>query len=83
MALEVPNITIVVRGEEANGIVDLSTRVDNALRVMGEPCKMNAILLTPKLLCVFSFLAVVDLERVVVACDNGKLACIVEVERGN
>jgi hypothetical protein len=44
---------------------------------------MYAILLTLKLLCVLSFLAVVDLESVVVACYNGKLARVIEVERGD
>jgi uncharacterized protein involved in cysteine biosynthesis len=42
---------------------------------------MYAILLTLKLLRVLSFLAIVDLEGVVVARYNGKLASVVEVER--
>lgn len=42
---------------------------------------MYAILLALEFLCVLSFLAIVDLESVVVACYNGKLARVVEVER--
>lgn len=44
---------------------------------------MHAILLRLQLFGVLSFFAVVDLEGVVVACYDGKLACVVEVEGGD
>src|SRR5690242_3745134 len=44
---------------------------------------MHAILLRLELFRMLSFFAVVDLEGVVVAGHNGKLACVVEVERGD
>jgi len=41
---------------------------------------MHAILLTLEFFGVLAFLAVVDLERVVVACYDCKLARVVEIE---
>lgn len=41
---------------------------------------MYAVFLTLELLCMFPLLAVVDLQRVVVAGYDGKLASVVEVE---
>jgi len=71
VALEVADVRVVVRGQEADGIVDLCARVDDALGMVAEARKVDAILLALKLLCVLAFLAVVDLERVVVARYNG------------
>ncbi len=71
MALEVADVRVVVCGEKADGIVHLGTRVDDALRMVTEARKMDAVFLTLKLFGVLAFLAVVDLERVVVARDNG------------
>jgi hypothetical protein len=72
-----------VCGEVSDRVVDLCTRVDDALRMVREAREMYAILLTLQLLCVLAFLAVVDLEGVVVACYDGKLARVVEVEGGD
>jgi hypothetical protein len=69
--------------EISDGIVDFCTCINDALRMVGESRKMNTILLTLELLCVFTLLAVVDLERVVVACYNREFACVVKVERGD
>lgn len=44
---------------------------------------MDTVLLALKLLRMLAFLAVVDLERVIVACHNGKLARVVKVQRGD
>ena len=60
--------------------VDFGAGVDDALRVVREASKMHAVLLTLQLLCVLPFLAIVDLERVVVACYDGELARVIEVE---
>jgi len=81
VAFEVADVGVVVRGEVADRVVDFCTRVDDALRMVGEARKMYAIFLTLQLFCVLSFLAVVDLEGVVVARYYGKLACVIEVER--
>jgi hypothetical protein len=62
VALEVADIRIVVCREEADGIVDLCARVDDALRMVTEARKIFSML---------AFFAVVDLEGIVVACDNG------------
>jgi hypothetical protein len=83
VALEVADIGVVVCGEEAQGVVDLCAGVDDALGMVGEARQMDAILLRLELFRVLALLAVVDLEGVVVACDNGKLARVVEVERGD
>jgi hypothetical protein len=48
-----------------------------------EARKVDTILLTLQLLRVLALLAVVDLERVVVACYDGEFARVVEVERGD
>ena len=71
MALEVADVRVVVCGEEADGVVDLCTRADDALGMVAEARKMDAILLTLELLGVLAFFAVVDLEGIVVARDNG------------
>jgi hypothetical protein len=71
VALEVADIRIVVCREEADGIVDLCARVDDALRMVTEARKMDAVLLALKLFSMLAFFAVVDLEGIVVACDNG------------
>lgn len=57
--------------------------VKDALGVMREPGKMHAILLALQLLCMFALLTVVYLQRVIVASYNGKLAGVVEIERGH
>lgn len=54
-------------GEVANRVVNFCTRVDDALRMVGEACEMDAIFLTLEFFRMFPFLAVVDLEGVVVA----------------
>jgi hypothetical protein len=69
--------------EVSNGIVDFCTCINDALRMVGESRKMDAILLTLEFLCVLAFLAVVDLERVVVACYNREFARVVKVEGGD
>lgn len=83
VALEVADVRVVVCGEEAQGVVDLCAGVDDALGMVGEARQMDAILLRLELFGVLALFAVVDLEGVVVACDNGKLARVVEVERGD
>jgi uncharacterized protein involved in cysteine biosynthesis len=80
VALEVADVRVVVRRQIADSIVDLCARVDDALCMMGESREVHAVLLALELLCVLSFLAVVDLKRVVVACYNGELARVVEVK---
>lgn len=70
-------------GEVANRIVDFRTRIDNALRMVGEARKVHAILLALELLGMLAFLAVVNLECVVVACYNSELPRVIKVERGN
>ena len=71
MALEVADVRVVVCGEEADGVIDLCTGIDYALRMVTEARQMHAVLLALELLGVLAFFAIVDLERVVVACDNG------------
>lgn len=44
---------------------------------------MYAVLLRLQFLGMLAFLAVVDLESVVVSGYNGELACVVEVKRGD
>ena len=83
VAFEVADVRVVVCGEEAQGVVDLCAGVDDALGMVGEARQMDAILLRLELFGVLALFAVVDLEGVVVACDNGKLARVVEVERGD
>ena len=70
-------------GEEAQGVVDLCAGVDDALGMVGEARQVDTILLRLELFGVLALFAVVDLEGVVVVCDNGKLARVVEVERGD
>jgi hypothetical protein len=83
VALEVADVRVVVCGEEAQGVIDFGAGVDDALGMVGEARQVDAILLRLELLRVLALFAVVDLEGVVVACDNGKLARVVEVERGD
>jgi hypothetical protein len=71
VALEVADIRVVVGGEKADGVVDLCTCADDTLCMVTEARKMDAILLTLKLLGVLAFFAVVNLEGIVVARDNG------------
>lgn len=80
MALEVADVRVVVCGEEADGVVDLGTRADDALGMVAEARQMYAVLLALELLGVLAFFAVVDLEGIVVACDNGQFARVVKVE---
>lgn len=81
MALEIAYVRVVVGGEEADGIVDLGTGVDDALGMVTEARKVHAVFLTLQLFGVLALLAVVDLKRVIVACYNGKFARVVKVER--
>ena len=67
--------------EETDRIIDLGACIDDTLRMVREARQVHAILCAPQLLCVLAFLAVVDLERVVVAGNDGKFARVVEVER--
>jgi hypothetical protein len=83
MALEVPDVRVVVCGEEADGVVDLCARVDDALRMVTKARKMYAVLLALELLCMLAFFAVVDLEGIVVARDNCQFARVVKVEGGD
>lgn len=69
-------------GEEAYCVVDLGTGIYNALRMVAEACKVDAVFLRLELFCVLAFFAVVNLERVVVAGYDGKFARVVEVEGG-
>lgn len=70
-------------GEEADGIVNLGTSVDDALGMVTEARKVNAVFLALELFGVFALLAVVDLKRVVVARYNREFARVVKVERGD
>lgn len=67
-------------GQEADGVVHLGACVYDALGMMREAREVNAVLLALELLCMPALLAVVYLERIVIAGNDGKLARIVEVE---
>jgi hypothetical protein len=51
--------------------------------MMREAREMHAVFLRLELFGMFTFLTVVNLQRVVVACYNGELARVVEVEGGD
>jgi hypothetical protein len=74
VSLEVPYVRVVVCGEVANGVVDLCAGIDDALRVVREARKVDAILVALELFPPLSFPAVVDMETVVVAPYYGELA---------
>jgi hypothetical protein len=63
--------------------VDFCAGEDDALSMVGEARQVDAILLALELLGVLALLAIVYLERVVVARDHGELSCVVKVERGD
>jgi hypothetical protein len=50
--------------------------------MVAEAREVDAVFLALELLCVFTFFAVVDLERVVVARYDCEFARVVEVEGG-
>jgi hypothetical protein len=53
--------------------------MQDALGVVSEACQMAAILLALQLLCMFAFLAVVNLQGIVIAAHDSKLPGIVKV----
>lgn len=63
--------------------VDLGAGIYNALCMMGESRKMHAVLLTLQLLCMLPLLAIVYLERLVVAGYDGQFTSVVKVERSH
>ena len=82
VALEVPDVAVIVRGQETDRVVHLCRGVDDALRMVAEAREVDAVFLALELFGVFAFFAVVDLERVVVARDDCEFARVVEVEGG-
>lgn len=80
MTLEVSNEGVVMGRQVADAIVNLGTRIYDALRMVREARQMYAILLALQFFCVLALLAVVDLDGFVVACYNGKLSRVVEIE---
>jgi hypothetical protein len=72
-----------VRGEVADCVVDFGARVYDALCMVREAREMHAIFLRLELFGMFTFLTVVNLQRVVVARYNGELAGVIEVEGGD
>jgi hypothetical protein len=82
VALEVSNEGVVMGGQVTDAVVDFGTRKYDALCMVREARKMYSILLALQFFCVLALLAVVDLDRFVVACYNGKLTRVVEVEGG-
>ena len=67
-------------GQVADAVVDFGTRKYDALRMVREACEVYAILLALQFFCVLALFAVVDLDCFIVACYNGKLTRVVEVE---
>lgn len=69
-----------MRRQVTNTVIDFGTREYDALRMVREARKIYTILLALQLFRMLALLAVVDLDRFVVACYNGKLTRVVEVE---
>jgi hypothetical protein len=61
--------------------VDLGAGVYDCLGMVGEFGQMDAVFLRLQLFRMFPLLAVVHLESIVIAGDDGELARVVEVER--
>ena len=81
MSLEVLKIPVVVNGSITDGVVLLCASVDDALRMMRKACQVHAVFLTLKFLCMLAFPTVVDLKRVVIACDNCQFSGVIKVQR--
>jgi hypothetical protein len=64
---------------QANLTVNLGAGMQDTLGMVSEARKMTAILLALQLLCMFAFLAVVNLQSIIIAAHNSKLPGIVKV----
>jgi len=74
VALEVADVRVVVGGDVSHGIVYFCAGVDDALRVVREARKVDAIFMTLELFSPLAFSAIVDVKCVVIASYDGELA---------
>jgi hypothetical protein len=63
--------------------INLGTSMKNTLSMMSKLCQIDAIFLRFQLFGMLPFLAIVDVEGIIVATDNGQFARIIEIEGSN
>lgn len=73
----------VVNGGATEYTVHFGASIYDALRVVRKAREMHTVLLALQLFGMFALLAIIDLERIVVACHDCKLSGVIKVERGH
>jgi hypothetical protein len=63
--------------------VNFGACVDDTLGMMRKSGKVDTVLVALQFFGVLAFAAVVHLQRIIVACHNGKFARVVEIEGGD
>lgn len=66
-------------GRETGLTIHLGTRIDYALRIMGELGQVDSILFTIEDLVMLALLCIVNLQCVIIACRHKILASVVKI----
>ena len=80
MAPEIPQESIVVRGEVAYAVVLFRTRVDDGSGMVREAREVDAVLLAHECLYVLTFFCIVEEEGVVRASGQAEFARVIKVK---